>query len=245
MSGALLYTRYELLRLARNGRFLLFSLGFPVALYFLIAGSSHPSSLVSGTGVTAATYFMASLASFGTMMAMISSGARIATERKLGWTRQLRVTPLSPAAYLRAKVIVAYASALAAVVVLYVSGLILGASMGAGDWLGMTGLILVGLLPFGALGIALGHVVTPDSVGPLTGGLVSLLAFVSGTWFPITSGVLRDIGQFLPSYWLVQAGRVAAHGNAWGARGWITVLGWAAVLSLFAVWAYRRDTSKL
>ena len=34
----------------------------------------------------------------------------------------------------------------------------------------MTGFILVGLIPFAALGIVIGHLVTPDSVGPVMGG---------------------------------------------------------------------------
>jgi hypothetical protein len=64
------------------------------------------------------------------------------------------------------------------------------------------------------------------SVGPLMGGLVSILAFLSGTWFAITSGFLHGFGQFLPSWWLVQARNVALDGHAWGARGWITVAAW-------------------
>jgi len=39
-----------------------------------------------------------------------------------------------------------------------------------GRWLGMTGLLIVGLLPFVALGIAVGHLLTIDSMGPAVGG---------------------------------------------------------------------------
>ena len=42
------------------------------------------------------------------MAAMISTGARIATERTTGWTRQLRITPLRTRAYFRAKILTAY-----------------------------------------------------------------------------------------------------------------------------------------
>ena len=45
------------------------------------------------------------------MMSMISTGARIAGERQAGWTRQLRITPLSPRAYFRAKVLTGYVMA--------------------------------------------------------------------------------------------------------------------------------------
>ena len=52
----------------------------------------------------------------------------------------------------------------------------------------MTGLILIGLLPFAALGIVFGHLLTPDSIGPAMGGATALLAILGGTWFPITGG---------------------------------------------------------
>ena len=74
---------------------------------------------------------------------------------------------------------------------------------------------------------------------------MSLLALVSGTWFPVTSGFLHDLGQFLPSYWLVQAGRVTLDGQAWGAKGWAVVLGWTVVLTAVAAWAYMRDTGRV
>lgn len=243
MSGVA-YTRFELLRTFRNRRFFMFSLGFPLVFYWIIAAPKH-SQLIGGTPFTWGLYYMVGLASFGTMMAMISAGARIAGERQAGWTRQLRISPLSTRQYFRAKVITGYAMALLTLALLYASGAALGVSLSAGEWLSMTGLILVGLLPFAALGIFIGHLVTTDSVGPVMGGLVSLLAFLGGTWFPITSGFLYQVGQLLPSWWLVQAGHVALGGRAWAARGWITVALWAVVLAIAAGWAYRRDTGKV
>ena len=55
---------------------------------------------------------MVSMASWGTMTAMLSTGARIAGERQAGWNRQLRISPLSAFSYLRAKVAIAYLMAL-------------------------------------------------------------------------------------------------------------------------------------
>ena len=55
----------------------------------------------------------------------------------------------------------------------------------------MTGLILVGLIPFAALGIMLGHLLTPDSIGPAMGGGIALLALIGGTWGPIATPWLR------------------------------------------------------
>lgn len=238
------YARIELRRTFRNRRFFAFALGFPVVLYFVIAGSQKGQAL-DNTGLSAPLYFMASMASWGAMLAMISTGARIAVERQVGWNRQLRITPLSPRTYLATKVVLGYVTAIASLVVMYLSGTILGVSLPASTWLRMTGLLLVGLLPFAALGVLIGHLVRSDSVGPLMGGGVALLALVSGTWFPLPQhGTLYEIGRELPSYWLVQAGRVAEGGTAWPLHAWVVVGAWTVLLSIAAAAAYRRDTAR-
>ncbi len=242
----LLYTRFELLRTLRNRRFFLLSLGFPLVLYYLIAGPNRNVHDFNGSGIPAPLYYMVGLASFGTMSAMLSAGARIASERAVGWNRQLRISPLKPRAYFRVKVLTAYMMAAISLVALYVAGTTLGVSLTAGEWLKMTGLIFVGLIPLAALGIMIGHMLTPDSIGPAVGGGISLLAFLGGTWFPISHhGFLHDIAQFLPSYWIVQASHVALGGHPWSAMGWAVIAAWTVVLSLLAARAYRRDTGRV
>ncbi len=242
--SAVTYTRYELLRAFRNRRYFFFSLGIPLVLYFVIAGSNRNVHDFDGTGISLPLYYMVSLASFGTMFAMVSSGGRIAAERQAGWTRQLRITPLPVRAYFRAKMLTSYMMAVTSLLLLYAAGASLGVSLPARDWLEMSGLIVVALLPFGALAILLGHLMTVESIGPIAGGTVSLLAIVSGTWFPAT-GFLHTVGQWLPSYWLVQAGRVTLEGHGWGTQGWAVVIAWTALLAALAALAYRRDTGRV
>jgi energy-coupling factor transporter ATP-binding protein EcfA2 len=136
--------------------------------------------------------------------------------------------------------------ALVSLALLYVSGASLGVSLPANDWVKMTLLILIGLVPFAALGILIGHLITVDSIGPVMGGTVSLLALVSGTWFPISHhGFLHDLAQNLPSYWLVQASHVSLGGHGWGARGWLVIVAWTVALVVLARQAYRRDTGRV
>jgi ABC-2 type transport system permease protein len=242
----LVYTRYELLRTLRNRRFFLLSLGFPLILYFVIVSPNRHVRDFDGSGVSFPLYYMVGLASFGTMSAMLSSGARIAAERAVGWNRQLRITPLRPRAYFRVKVLTGYMMALISLLALYAAGTSLGVSLTADEWLKMTGLILVGLVPFAALGIVLGHMLTPDSIGPAMGGGISLLALLGGTWFPIGGhGFLHDLAQFIPSYWLVQAGHIGLGGQPWPAKAWIVMAAWTLLLSGLAARAYRRDTGRL
>jgi ABC-2 type transport system permease protein len=242
--SAATYTRYELVRAFRNRRLFIFSLAFPAALYLAIAGPNRNEHDLGGTGIAAPLYFMVGLAAFGTMNAVIGAGVRISAERSVGWNRQLRLTPLSARAYLLAKVLTAYLMALVTIVFLYAEGVSLGVRISALGWLEMTGLILIGLIPFAALGILVGHLLNVDSIGPALGGGTALLALLGGVWFPIGSGVLHDVAQALPSYWLVQASRVAIGGESWGLRGWIVIGVWSIVLAALAARAYRRDTKR-
>jgi ABC-2 type transport system permease protein len=76
------------------------------------------------------------------------------------------------------------------------------------------------------------------------GGSTALFAFLGGTWFPLGHGALQDIGEALPSYWLVQASHVALGGDAWSRTGWLVVAAWTVASAAVARWAYRRDTAK-
>jgi ABC-2 type transport system permease protein len=242
--SVLAYSRYELTRTFRNRRLLIFSLGFPLALYYVVAGPNRNETDLAGTGISAPVYFMVSLAAFGAMNTVLGSSGRIAAERQLGWNRQLRLTPLSTRTYLRVKLVTVYVSVLVTIGLLFIAGATLGVHLAADRWLGMTLLLLVGLIPFAGLGVLLGHLVNSDSIGPAVGGTTALLALLGGVWFPITSGVMHTIAEALPSYWLVQASQVGIGGHGWRVLGWAVVAGWSLVAAAAAAWAFRRDTQR-
>jgi len=239
------YARYELLRTFRNKRLYIFSFAFPVVLYYAIAGPNRHEHDFGGTGIAASVYFMVGLAAFGGMTAVLGSGARIAAERAVGWNRQLRLTPLSTRTYFRVKVLTAYAMALVTLVLLFIAGLTMGVHLRAGNWLQMTILMLIGLAPFAAIGILLGHLLTADSIGPAIGGVTAVFALLGGVWFPISHGAMHEIAEALPSYWLVQASHVGLGGSGWGATGWFVVAAWTVVAAAAARRAYARDTQRV
>jgi ABC-2 type transport system permease protein len=249
--STLTYARFELLRTVRNRQATIFSVVFPIVMYFLIAGPNKNDHNFGGdathhTGLFAPQYYMVGLLSFGAMVAVLSGGARIAAERTIGWNRQLRLTPLSPMAYLRTKILIGYITAMVSMVLLYAAGIALGVRLPVGNWLHMTVLILIALAPFAALGIGMGHVLNDDAAGTAIGGGVSLFAFLGGTWFPITgNGVFAHSVKLLPSYWLVQAGHVGLGvSDPWNAEAWLVLAAWFAAGAAFAVWGYRRDTQR-
>ncbi|MGA3215756.1 MAG: ABC transporter permease [Acidimicrobiales bacterium] len=238
------YTRFEILRTLRARRFLLFSLAFPLVLFFTVAGPNRHAHL---DGISFPLYYMTGMAAWGTMVAVVSSGARVAGERQVGWTRQLKITPLKTSAYFLAKVLCGYLMALFSIAVLCMAGLALGVQLSVVQWLTMIGLLLVGLVPFAVLGILFGHVLKVDSLGPALGGSTSLLALLGGAYGPLaTGGVFLALVKCLPSYWLVQAGKSALGTSGWPpAEAWIVIAVWTVALAGLARRAYERDTARV
>jgi ABC-2 type transport system permease protein len=240
----LVYVRYEVLRTIRNRRFLIFSLVFPLILFLTVAGA-HRHATADGIGFP--LYYMVSMASWGAMTSVVSSGARIAQERSDGWTRQLRITPLKTSTYFAAKILTGYMMGVFSIVVLALAGTLLGVRLDAVGWFTMLGLLLVGLIPFAIMGIMLGHLISVDSLGPAIGGITAIFALLGGVFGPlVTSGALFTVIKGLPSYWLVQAGKSALEGgHVWTGEAWIVIAVWSLVLARVAVRVFRRDTAKV
>ncbi len=241
--SAATHVRYEILRTLRNPRSLGITVGLPLVLFFAVAGANRHGHV---EGISFPLYFMGAMAAYGAMFATVQPGARIALDRSKGWTRQLRITPLRARTYFVAKVLAAYLVALVSLVALFLAGASFGVHMTSGRWLELAALLLIGLAPLVAIGVAVGHLVAPDSLTPAVGGLVVVFALLGGAYGPLfTNGTMLSVVKLLPSYWLVRASRVAVGGGGWPGEGWAVVAGWTAAMVLVAVLAYRRDTARV
>ncbi len=237
------YMKYEVIRTLRNRQGFIFSLVVPVAMFVMLAGGNRRETNFGNSGIPAVTYYMVGLLAFGGMGAVLAGGGRIAIDRSVGWNRQLRLSPLSPRTYLVGKLMIGYLVACMTLALLYAAGIMLGARMSFGHWVEMTALVLIGLVPFAALGIWIGHTFKEDAMGPLLGGSMTFFGFLGGSWFPLPGdSVIGKIGSYLPSFWVVQAGHVGADGASWPAKGWLVIAIWTVAASLLAVRAYRLDT---
>jgi ABC-2 type transport system permease protein len=146
-----------------------------------------------------------------------------------------------------AKAVTALLVAVPALVLVYgVGALAEGVRLPAATWAEAAGWSLLALAPFIALGVWLGHRLTIDVLGPLSGALFTVLGILGGIWFPVDqlpSG-LESVAEALPSYWLAQAGREPLAGTWIGWHGLSVLAVWAAVFTLLAARAYRRDTAR-
>jgi ABC-2 type transport system permease protein len=239
--NATTHVHYDLVRALRNRRLLFLSLALPLVVYYAVAPEQRHAVT---DGIPFPLYFMAAMAAYGAMWAAVSPAGRIAVDRSKGWTRQLRITPLRARTEVMAKVLTAYLVALATLALLFLAGVSLGVRLGAAQWFEMTGLLLVGLAPFVAAGIALGHLLSVDALAPAVGGSIVLLALLGGAFGRLfKGGVMLTVVKLLPSYWLVQAGKTVVGSGSWPAEGWIVVAVWAICLAPLAALAYQRDTA--
>jgi ABC-2 type transport system permease protein len=238
------HLRYEVLRTFRNRGFLIITLGLPLVLYCAIT-PGNGKTLVDGLHFK--LYFMSGMAAYGALFAVFSPTSRIAIDRTRGWTRQTRITPLRPSTYLVAKVVTAFLVALPSLILVFLAGAAFGVRLTAAQWFEMTGLLLVGLIPFIVMGIIVGHSARADALPGVIGGLVVVFALFGGAFgeFFTGSATMRII-RGLPSHWLVQAGNGAVTGSGgWPAEGWIVVAVWTVAMILLAIPVYRRDTKRV
>jgi hypothetical protein len=81
---------------------------------------------------------------------------------------------------------------------------------------------------------------------PAVAGPVVIFALLGGAFGRLfAGGAGLTIVKLIPSYWLVQAGKSASGNGDWPAEGWIVVAAWIIVLVPVAVFAYKRDTSRV
>jgi ABC-2 type transport system permease protein len=237
------YLRYEVLRNFRNWRFLFLTLAFPLVLYLSVASANRHATI---NGIAFTVYFMAAMATLGTMASVVSSAAVIAADRSTGWTRQMRITPLTVGTYFGARVLNGYLRAVLTIVLVGLAATALGVRLSATEWVTVVGLLLVGLIPFAVLGILLGHLLKADSSAVAMGGIVTLFALLGGVYgFQIAkSGPMFQVIKAIPSYWLVQAAKTAIGHGGWPAEGWIVIAVWTVLLAALAVLVYQRDTHR-
>jgi len=241
MGGTLALARIEIVRLRRNKRYMMFTLALPVVLYLLVAKQVQH---VTAYGVAYKAYYMIAMASFGAFSGALTGNAqRISQERKDGWIRQLRLTPLPPQSYVIAKVIASLATSIPSIVIVLLLGRFYGGVELAGwKWVVIGVAVWVGTLVFAALAVAIGYRFMPDTVQPMAMFVYLIMTFLGGVWFALT-GVLQDIGQVLPTYQIIKVGTDVIGTGTVPVGSVAVILAWLAGFVILA-WLAVRATAE-
>jgi ABC-2 type transport system permease protein len=236
----------ELKRMLRNRRTIVFTLVMPVVLYLIIGANDTYSSDREGSGNVSA-YILISMAAYGAVLASTSGGAMVATERALGWSRQLRLTPLSPVAYILTKAIVALALGALSVIAVNVVGALTGkAQMPTHVWVLAALIAWLGSIVFAAFGLFMGYLLPGENVMQVLGPLMAGLAAIGGLWFPISPHtVMGHISAVTPIYGLAQLARWPLYGGAPHVAWIVNLVAWLILFVAGATWRMSNDTARV
>lgn len=235
--------RLEVRRVLRNRRTLIFTLIFP-AVFFLLFGLPRKGEFIDGKSAVA--YVMISLAVYGAMVGTTAGGAAVAVERSLGWSRQLRLTPLRPLAYVISKVLTAMVLGLMAVLVVFAIGAVSGTRTPAEVWL-VAGLAAwLGSLVFAAFGLFIGFLVPSENVMQIVGPVLAILALFGGLFVPLQflPQVMQTIAKYTPVYGVGEMARGPLVGG-FHLTALVNVIAWTVFFAVAAMQLFRRDTTRV
>ena len=239
--------KLEIRRLTRNRRTVIISSALPILFFLLFGLNQGYDKLRAGHGNVSA-FVMISLALYGAVLATTFGGAMVSIERAQGWSRQLRLTPLSPVAYIVIKVLTALVLGATSVAAVYIVGAATNkASMSVALWIG-TGLsVWIGSLLFAAFGLFLGYLLPAENVMQLIGLILALLSFAGGLFIPVSQYpvAVQDVAKWTPLYGLNQLVHTPLLGNGVDWTWVVNVLAWLVIFAGGAAWRFRRDTARV
>jgi ABC-2 type transport system permease protein len=160
-----------------------------------------------------------------------------------------RATPMPPLAYFIAKLAMAATFAGIIVALLSLTGVLFGSvRLPAAAWARLFGTLLLGAVPFCAIGLALGYFAGPNSSPAIVNLIYLPLSFASGLWIPIEMlpATIKNAAPWLPPYHLAQLA-LSAIGAGRGGATWahaLALAGFALVGLGVALIGYRREEDK-
>jgi len=243
----------EIRRLLRNRRTVIFALVIP-AVFFLLFGlnkayAHKPAGHGSHGNISA--FIMVSMALYGAVLATTSGGAMVSIERAAGWSRQLRLTPLSPVAYIVTKMLTAMVLGAAAVAAVYAVAKISGVpAMNPGYawlWFVTPLCVWIGSLVFAAFGLFMGYLLPTENVMQFLGIALMLFAFGGGLFIPLRSypHVLQTLAKFTPLYGLNQLVHAPLLGGNVHMVWVLNAVAWLVIFAGGAIWRFRKDTARV
>lgn len=237
----------EVRRLTRNRRTLIFAVVMPIVLFLAFGLNKAYANKAAGDGNISA-FIMISMALYGATLATTAAGAMVSIERAAGWSRQLRLTPLAPWAYIAIKLMAAMVLGLVSVIAVYVLGQLTGKPHMPGYlWFATGASVWVGSLLFAAFGLFLGFLLPTENVMQFLGLILALLSFAGGLFIPLSQfpKIVATIARGTPLYGLNQLVHAPLLNQgvhlAWVAN----VVIWLAIFAGGAIWRFRLDTARV
>jgi ABC-2 type transport system permease protein len=241
---SLTFLYLELRRLLRNRRTVIFTLVIPVIFFYSFKGGRRIQA-EGGPEFQAIT--MIGISVYGAMVSATSGGALVSVERALGWSRQLRLTPLQPPAYIAIKLGNAMLLGLVSVTVVNVVAAFDGVRIAGETWV-LSGLLAWGAaLVFASFGLFMGYLLPSENVMQFIGPVLGIFGFFGGLFVPVQllpSGI-QTVAPYMPPYGVAQIARFPLVGGAFDYTWLLSMLLWTAGFAAGAAILFRRDTRRV
>ena len=238
-----LEARAQFLSLARTPGFTIPTLVFPIMFYVFFG-------VVMSFSPLAPTFLLATYGVFGLIgPSLFGFGVGFATERDSGALLLKQTTPMPVAAYLLARVATAFLFGMAIVLGLFLLGAFAAeVTLYRGQWFALAGVVLSSVVPFCALGLAIGAWVKAQSAVAIVNLVYLPMALLSGLWMPIAllPAFVQGVAVVFPAYHQSQlALKVLGMDQGGSTGGHVLALGvFTVVFLVLAAVGFRRVGQK-
>ena len=234
----------EIRRVLRNRRTLFFIIVFP-NVFFYIFGLSSKGGAKAG-GPMSMAYIMISMGVYGAMVGTTSGGAAVALERSLGWSRQLRLTPLAPLAYISMKVLVAMVLGAIAIVSTFTVASFNGVHLTPEQWVFSALASWGASFVFAAFGLFMGFLLPSENVMQFLGPALAIMAMFGGILIPIQvfSPTMQTVASYTPMFGVAQLAH-APLTHEFSSWALASVIFWTLLFGTGAMVLFRRDTQRV
>jgi len=194
--------KYAFLRFLRSPAFAIPTLLFPVLFYLLIG---FIFGAFRSTNPDAPVYLFCGFATMAAITpGMFGFGIGLALEREQGLFLLKRALPLPPLASLAASIAMSVLSTSIAVVVLAATALAIGTvNLSALQVLAVILIVALGAIPFSALGLLIGSMVSGRAAPAIVNVVYLVLLYFSGLFIPLPKAI-QGIVLGSPAFYLHQ-----------------------------------------
>jgi ABC-2 type transport system permease protein len=196
----------ECLRLVRSPSFAVPIIMFPLMFYALfglvLGGHGHAAD------PGAARHVLATFIAFGCVApGLFGIGVTVALDRDRVLLELKRALPMPPGTYLAAKLVTAMVFAAAVSILLMLLGVTVGkVVLELAQWAGLFVLSVLGVIPFGGLGLMVGSLVKGQAAPAVLNLIYVPMSFLSGLWVPLSvlPRALEQLAPVWPAYHLAR-----------------------------------------
>jgi ABC-2 type transport system permease protein len=238
MRLALAYAKAETIEYGRYTPYSLPTLALPAVLMLLFGRQvvdDEPERMVAGFAATALI-----------TVSLFQFGVGIAMGRATPWVTYVRTLPATAATRIAGRILSALVFAVATVaVVMVVGAAVYGAGFAPWRFGTLVLALLLGSVPFGLAGIALGYWLPPRSAMPIANLVIIPLIVVGFLWtrppddFPRAADLASQVSP--TRSWAEVLDSVSTGDHPLPLHHVVALAAWAVVFYALARWGYRRD----